>query len=323
MTRLRWPIAIGASLLLLGAAQPAAQEPVVVDTSFQPRIAAPAYAPGSGPVVLIDRAHHNGEALDGSAGAFARLLTADGYRLDHLDAPIDSLGLAGADVLVIANALPAPTAEESDVLGSAFTDDEIGELLEWIRAGGGLLLFVDHRPFPRAAAPLGRALGLELLDGYALDYEVWDPLVFRRSDGTLAPHPIADGRGPAERIDSAATFFGHAMRPLAADTDAGADSPTLVRPLFVIGTGVESMHPAALWEIGDDTPRRDVEGWLQAATRVIGRGRVVIFGEAGMAVAQFTGPAAAPRGMNTPEGAQNAQLLLNALHWLTGLLPES
>ncbi|HEX9701028.1 MAG TPA: hypothetical protein VGD06_16370 [Acidobacteriota bacterium] len=286
---------------------------MVVDASFQPRIAAPAYAPGSGPIVLIDRAHHNGEALDGSAGAFERLLTADGYRLRHLETPIDPMSLAGVDLLVIANALPAATAEESDTLGSAFTDGEIVALLHWVHGGGGLLLFVDHRPFPRAAAPLGRALGLELLDGYALDYEVWDPLVFRRSDGTLAPHPIADGRGPAERVDSAATFFGHAMRPLVAD----------IQPLFVIGAGIESMHPAGLWEIGDDTPRTDVEGWLQAATRVMGSGRVVVFGEAGMAVAQFVGPGAARRGMNTPEGAQNAQLLLNALHWLTGLLPES
>jgi hypothetical protein len=41
-----------------------------------------------------------------------------------------------------------------------------------------------------------------------------------------------------------------------------------------------------------------------------------------MALAQRVGPRAEPRGMNAPVAAQNARLLLNTLHWLTGLLPD-
>lgn len=290
----------------------AQQAPVVVpDTGFHPQVNHPAYAGGAGPLVRIDEAHYNLRSMTGFVRPFGDLLRADGYRVQPLENPITTNALEGTRVLVIANALPAPTAEEADTLGSAFSDAEIDALLSWIRQGGSLLLFVDHRPFPRAAARLGRRLGLEMLDGYALDYEVWDPVVFSRKRGTLRAGPITNGRDSTERVDSVATFYGHAMRP----------RDTAIRPLLVFGPEIESMQPKGLWEINDDTPRIPVGGWLQGAARTLGRGRVVVFGEAGMAVAQRIGPQAKPRGMNAPVASQNAQLLLNTLHWLTGLLP--
>lgn len=297
-------------LLLAGPA--AAQEPVIVDTAFHPRVANPAYAPARGPRVLVDEAHHNMHSLLGFYASFGELLRADGYRVAALAEPISPAALERADVLIISNALPAATEEEADTLGSAFTSAELDALVRWIAGGGALLLFVDHRPFPRAAAELGRRLGLEMLDGYALDYEVWDPIVFSRARGTLAPGPITDGRDAAERVDSVATFYGHAMR---------AERPG-VTPIMIFGPAIESMQPEGLWEIDDDTPRIPVGGWLQGAALQLGRGRVVVYGEAGMAVAQRIGPNATPRGMNAPVAAQNARLLLNTLHWLTGLLPE-
>jgi len=290
----------------------AGQEPVVVDTAFHPRVARPAYRPGEGPRVLIDEAHHNLQSLLGFDASFGELLRADGYRVASLAEPITASALESADVLVIANALPAATEEEADTLGSAFTSAELDALLRWVRDGGALLLFVDHRPWPRAAAELGKRLGLEMLNGYALDYEVWDPIVFSRARGTLASGPITEGRDSGERVDSAATFYGHAMR---------AERPGIV-PILTFGPEIESMQPERPWDIGDDTPRVPVGGWLQGAALRLGRGRVVVYGEAGMAVAQRVGPRAVPRGMNAPVAAQNARLLLNTLHWLTGLLPE-
>ncbi len=286
--------------------------PVVVDSTFHVSVKHPAYSKGNGPLVLVDEAHHNIHSLTGFYGPFGDLLRADGYRVASLRDPITPAALRGVDVLVISNALPAPSAEEADTLGTAFTTAELDALLTWIRGGGALLLFVDHRPFPRAAAELGKRLGVEMLDGYALDYEVWDPIVFSRTHGTLGPHPIIDGRSLDESVDSVATFEGHAMRGL----DPG------IHPLLVFGPEIESMQPKRLWEIGDDTLRIPVGGWLQGAARTLGQGRVVVYGEAGMAVAQRVGPRREPRGMNTAVGAQNAQLLVNTLHWLTGLLPE-
>lgn len=286
--------------------------PVVEDATFEVPVRRPAYKHGKGPLVLIDEAHHNVHSLTGFYRPFGNMLRSDGYRVAPLRDAITPAALNSAGVLVISNALPAPSAEKADTLGSAFTAAEMDALIAWIRNGGALLLFVDHRPFPKAAAELGRRLGLEMLDGYALDYEVWDPLIFSRARGTLRSHPIIDGRGRDERVDSVATFYGHAMRGL----------DPAIRPLMVFGTEVESMQPAKLWQIGDDTPRIPVGGWLQGAVRTLGKGRVVVYGEAGMAGAQRVGPRAEPIGMNTTVGAQNAQLLLNTLHWLSRLLPE-
>jgi hypothetical protein len=307
----RLSIIVPASLALAPFAA-AAQEPVVEDAAFRVRIEAPAYPQGTGPLVLLDEAHNNVHSLTGFYRPFGDLLRADGYRVAELSEPITPSAVAAAGVIVISNALPAASQEEADTLGSAFTKDEIEALLGWIREGGALLLFVDHRPFPRAAQDLATRLGVEMLDGYALDYEVWDPIIFSRDRGTLGMHPIMEGRAPEERVDSVATFYGHAMRAIVPG----------IQPLLILGREIESMHPGRLWDIGDETPRVSVGGWLQGAARVLGRARVVVYGEAAMAVAQLAGPQREPRGMNTSIGAQNAQLLLNTLHWLTGDLPE-
>lgn len=95
-----------------------------------------------------------------------------------------------------------------------------------------------------------------------------------------------------------------------------------ITPILVFGPEIESMQPVRRWEINDDTPRIPVGGWLQGAALRFGAGRVVVYGESGMAVAPRTGPRATPRGMNAPEAAQNAGLLLNTMHRLTGLLPQ-
>ncbi len=298
--------------LLLVPSDAIAQRDPVEDTAFKVIVKNPAYPEGKGPLVLLDEAHHNIHSLVGFYRPFGDMLRFDGYRVGTLRKRINSAALKGASVVVISNALPAPTAEASDTLGSAFSRAEIDSLIRWIRKGGGLLLFVDHRPFPKAAAELGKRLGVEMLDGYALDYEVWDPIVFSRTNGTLRPHAITNGRGPDERVDSVATFYGHAMR---------ATDPA-VRPIMVFGPEIESMQPKRLWEIGDDTPRIPVGGWLQGAARELGRGRVVIYGEAGMAVAQRAGPRSQPVGMNTAVGEQNAQMLINTVRWLSKVLPE-
>jgi hypothetical protein len=289
-----------------------AQRDPVEDTEFKVIVKNPAYPEGKGPIVLLDEAHHNIHSLVGFYRPFGEMLRSDGYQVGTLREPITAAALKGASVVVISNALPAPSPEESDKLGSAFTKAEMDALIRWIRSGGGLLLFVDHRPFPRAAAALGKMLGVEMLDGYALDYEVWGPIVFSRLRGTLLPHPITDGRSQDERIESVATFYGHAMR----------GTSKAIRPIMVFGPEIESMHPMGLWEIGDDTPRIAVGGWMQGAVRTLGRGRVVIYGEAGMAVAQRAGPRSQPVGMNTKAGAQNPQMLINTVRWLSKILPE-
>ena len=304
-----------AAAALVGAAlgRPlAAQEPrVLVDSAFAPPVADPVFGRGTGPRVLLDEAHHNLYSNDGYYRAMSALLDEDGYRVETLTQRVTARRLSDAGLLVIANALPVPDQAAADTLGPAFTTAEIDVLLEWLDDGGNLLLLVDHRPYAHAAAPLLEALGLTFTDGYALDYQTWDPLVFRRSDGTLGAHAIVEGRNAAERVDSVATFDGDAFRATVRD----------VVPLLRFGEGVDSFQPHRLWAIGDSTPRVHVTGWLQGAAFTFGMGRVVVLGESGMAVAQFVGPNLQPRGMNAPVGSQNAQFLLNTVHWLTRVLP--
>jgi hypothetical protein len=48
----------------------------------------------------------------------------------------------------------------------------------------------------------------------------------------------------------------------------------------------------------------------------VGKGRLAVFGEAGMFSAQLAGPRQR-MGMNAPGAEQNHQLLLNVMHWLS------
>lgn len=64
----------------------------------------------------------------------------------------------------------------------------------------------------------------------------------------------------------------------------------------------------------------DAGGMLQSAAFEVGRGRVAAFGEAGMFTAQVRGEDQQPVGMNHPNASDNAQFVLNVLHWLAGIL---
>lgn len=284
----------------------------VVDTAFRPRVAAPAYAAGSGPLVLVDEAHRNGHAITGSYRPFAELLRADGYRVEALNTTFTPAALRRGAILVVVNALAAANVDNWTVpTYPAFAPDEVEALRQWIADGGALLLVADHMPFPGAAEALGQRLGFAFTNGFAIDTSTWDPIVFRRSDGSLAPHPITDGRGGTERIDSVATFWGQGFTAI--DRRAHA--------LFTFGPAVISYYPLRAWQFNDSTPTRVIHGWLQAAAVTVAKGRVVVLGEAGLLSAQVAGPQRNPMGMNAPIARQNQQFVLNLLHWLSGLLP--
>jgi hypothetical protein len=79
--------------------------------------------------------------------------------------------------------------------------------------------------------------------------------------------------------------------------------------------------PRQAWEFSDQTPRIGAGGMLQGAALEVGSGRVAVFGEAAMFTAQLAGKKHKPMGMNHPKASQNAQFLLNVMHWLSGVLP--
>lgn len=311
------------AVLTVGASLNAQQVP---DRAFAPMIRVPAFAAGGGPVLCLDEAHDNYHTLDNRFFAFGRLAERDGFRVQAIRQRLTSETLAACRLLVISNAQNGiPWNQQPQPTPSAFTTDEIASVQRWVAAGGSLLLIADHQPLAGAARDLAAAFGATFTDGFAYagaDAAAVeanrgggsaDPTLFRPGDSTLvAAHPIARGRDTTERITQVRSFTGQAFRWDASDVAA----------LLVLPRDYLSLEPRFAWQFDSTTARRPVGGWLQGATRQVGRGRVALFGEAAMFSAQVTGAERRLMGMNAPLAEQNAQFVLNTLHWLSALLPD-
>ena len=280
----------------------------VADTAFKPPIPNPAYQSGRGPVIMLDEAHFNFHTADGRYLAFAELLRRDGYVVKPSRSRFDKASLKEGQILVIANALAERNQSDWSLpTPSAFSDEEVGAVRDWVNEGGSLLLIADHMPFPGAADKLASAFGVRFNNGYAIDEQAQGPMVFKLSDGSLKEHEITRGRTDAEKVDRVTTFTGSAFQ---VDRDA--------QPLLVLGPSVVSFMATAAGQIDDATPRTPVKGWYQGAVIRFGKGRVAVFGEAAMFSAQLAGPNRNPMGMNAPIAEKNPQFLLNLMHWLSG-----
>lgn len=308
-----------ASLLLCIASVPAVAQQVA-DLGFVPAVAPAAFADGKGPVVCLDEAHHNFHTLDGRFHAFGDLLKRDGYVVRPNRATFDAAALSACAVLVIANAQPGDGDWNSypTPTPSAFAPAEIDAVHQWVQGGGALLLIADHMPLAGAAKALALAFDVEFSDGFAVEgfadeagrpAAMGTPTLFRTGDGTLADHAIVRGRDARESVRQVRSFTGQAFRAPHA------------QPLLVLPQTFVSLHPAKPWQFGPDTPQVAVGGWLQGATTTVGPGRAAFFGEAAMFTAQRAGAQAMPVGMNAPGAEQNAQFVLNVLHWLAALPP--
>ena len=288
--------------------------PQVSDANFNPDVPNPAFSTGKGPLVLLDEAHNNFHTATGRYLPFVRLLRSDGFVVESLHRSLSQASLATARILVIANAMAARNKDGDWSLPtpSAFTREEIAETLRWVSRGGSLFLIADHMPFGGAASDLAAAFGILMTNGYATDRTCSaDEFVFKRSDGTLADHPVTRGRNPRERITEVRTFTGQAFRVVAPAS-----------PVLILAPETVLLMPARAWEFSDATPRMAADGMLQGAVLTHDRGRIAVFGEAAMFSAQVSGPQRRPMGMNAPNAVQNPQFLLNVMHWLAGVLPQ-
>jgi hypothetical protein len=307
-----------AALVVATAAAIAAQQ--VPDRSFKPPVGRPAYADGTGPTVCVDEAHANFHTLENRFWAFGELLRRDGYAVRSSRATFNRDSLARCHILAISNAqlnegewdsYPYPTP-------SAFTREEVAAAHEWVRGGGRLLLIADHMPLAGAAASLAAVFGVDFTDGFAVEGFATEaereaaflrPTMFRTSDGTLRPHAIVRGRDATESVAAVRSFTGQAFR-----------APAHAEAVLVLPETFISLMPEKAWQFGPLTRRVAVGGWLQGAVMSVGSGRAAFFGEAALFSAQVTGPAKRPMGMNAPGAEQNAQFVLNVMHWLSRLL---
>jgi hypothetical protein len=283
--------------------------------------ALPAYRPGTGPVVVVDEAHYNYHTISGRYQRFADVLRQDGYSVRSGQSQFSVATLKGTKVLVIASPLSErnrDTSSWSPPTWPAFTAEEIRAVSEWVRGGGSLLLIADHLPFAGAADKLAAVFGFELINGYALDRrEIQQatldrPYVFTRrrdapGDGTLMTHAITRGRNPSEQVDHVMTFVGAAIR---------TKEPAI--PLLVFGKEIRSYQTTTFGKISAETPSISAYGLMQGAAQRYGKGRVVVFSEAGMFTVQWQ--RGQPLGLGSPDNGGNRQLLLNTMHWLDGSL---
>jgi hypothetical protein len=291
------------ALLFLSIPAVAQQAP---DLEFNTSVENPAYK-REGPRVMFDEAHHNFHTTEGRYKPFVNLLMDDGYRVVRNRQPFSKTTLSSAKILVIANALGAEEDDDEGADKSAFTDDEIQAVQDWVKGGGALLLIADHAPFGGAAAALANSFGVEMSKGYTLDPQncvAGSPshLIFSRENKLLANHPITEGRNEKERLNLLRSFTGQSLKGPEGSagilllSDTASDRPT--------HDSKESVSAA---------------GRAQAIAVKFGKGRVLVQGEAAMLSAQVSGADKRPMGMNVP-GNDDKQYVLNVMHWLSGLL---
>lgn len=305
--------AFSAAVLMAAAAPAGAQQ--VPDTLFDTRIARPAWERGKGPRLLLDEAHRNFHTLDGRYRPFADLARNDGFRVAANREPFTAVSLAAADLVVIANAMGSDDMGSPQAESAAFTAAECAAMRAWVEGGGALLLIADHSPFGAATSSLARALGVDLRNSYAGDplYGESDnptSVIYTAGRGLDTTHVIVRGRDASERVTRVKTFTGESV--------AGPRGSAMVLALsdssYDDAISITETHLLQ----GPMPPERrsSARGRAQAVAFELGKGRVVVLGEAAMLSAQLAGPGGRYRmGMNQP-GNDNRQFAINVLRWL-------
>lgn len=223
----------------------------------------------------------------GTYAALAAGLERAGFRVRPSDARFRHDALEGCTVLIVANALHERNyvrgrGEWSLPVPSAFDVSEVEAVRGWVEEGGALLLIADHMPLAGAARELASAFGVRFFDGFAVDTAAEEKqefgahdgsgrLVFRRTDGTLADHPVTGDGSTTGTLDSVTTYMGQAFV-----------APADFEPLLVVPRTTIVLLPRTAWEFPEGTPALDAGGWLQGAAARVGAGRVVMLGEAAL-----------------------------------------
>jgi hypothetical protein len=305
----------------------------IPDPNFDASVAHPTYT-SSHPRLAIDEAHNNIHTSGGLFKPFADLARNDGYDVFSNTAKFTNGSLRGKDVLIISNAL-GELKNDNNNSTTAFTKPECDAVYEWVGRGGSLFLIADHGPMGDAAAPLAERFGVTLGNGFVFDtnYENFtdsDPteLVFSEQNHLLGKHAITLGRDRSERLHKLVAFTGEsvtiprgAIAILSLSPTTG-EVPTRVDSQLLFGDDVAKARAnresaATKWPVG---------GHAMAIAFPLGKGRVVISGEAGMLTAQVfrkrdkNGTLEFVGKMGMDVRNDDRQYVLNVLHWLSGAL---
>ncbi len=294
-------------LVLMFLVGVSAQSQQSADPLFKPVVDNPAYTKNF-PRVLFDEGHYNAETVNGRYKPFADLLFSDGYHIVSNRKPFTKESLQTFKVLVIVNPLGAEDIDDEGAEGPAFTTAECEAVTNWVSGGGAVLLIIDPGHFATAAEILAAKLEVELGKGHTTDPANTDKdandtgvVVYSREKNLLLAHPITSGRSEAERVDRVMTFMGQSLK-------GRAGSEVFLK-----------LADTAVDNVGSPAKIVSAAGRAQGIAFRLGKGRVVVLGDAAMLSAQTIGSDKRPFGMNTPD-VDNVQLALNIMHWLSGIL---
>ncbi len=274
----------------------------VPDTLHVPPVLAPRYGGGTGPIVMIDEAHHNFHTATRRFRPFAMLLENDGYKIRRGTEEFSKKSLEDIDVLVIANALNKRNEKNWFLpTPSAFEEEEIKSVVSWVKEGGALFLIADHMPFPGCNEKLAAAFGFKFYNGFSFDTTKGPgPDYFSVANKRLVASSITQG------MDTIVSFTGQ-----------GFDVPTDAKPILQLDEKFKIWISDTAWVFNKGTRRISATGKFQGASLTFGKGRVIVFGEAAMFTAQLAGNGAR-MGFNHPRANRNTEFLLRLMHWLDG-----
>jgi hypothetical protein len=306
----------------------------MADPNFDASVAHPAFTT-THPRMAIDQAHDNFHTKDDLFNPFAHLARNDGYTVTANTVRFTSGSLHDIDVLVISNAV-GRLQNDNNNSTPAFTKPECEAVYDWVRRGGSLFLIADHAPMGDAAAPMAERFGVALGNGFVFDtnpnnFDDKDPteLVFSDQNHLLGSNPVTRGRNQSERLHKLVAFTGESVT-----------IPRGAIALLKLSPTVGEVHTRSAVEPLHDDDRNKARANLEAAAKqwpipgramavafTVGRGYVVISGEAGMLTAQVfkeknkdgVEGLVGKTGMSVP-GNDDKQYVLNVLHWLSGLL---
>ena len=251
-------------------------------------------------------------SIDNRMFPFIKVLKEDGYQVKPLKEPISKSSINKADILIIISALHKTNIDNWKLpTPEAFNDLEINELLQWIKEGGSLLLVADHMPFPGAIKKLSSNLGVEWLNGFVIDSVNWGMSTFSKREGTLAKHPLVNGRNKNEKVNWVATYYGSGFK---------LKDSTITGIFSFNNKDVVSYQTQEAWKMDNNTPVISSDELFQAAVMKKGKGKVALIGEASLFSAQLVGKDKNPVGINFQNNNQNLQFVLNLLHWLSGAI---
>jgi len=263
----------------------------------------PKFTIGKGPKVFIDQTHNNFHTMSGRFKPFADLIAKDGYQVDSLT---NFSQLETNDVLVISNALNHKNIGNwQRPIYSAFSENDIQKIKDWVSNGGSLLLIADHMPMAGAVNTLAQAFGFEFCDGFAfLKKEKQNlPDVFSIENKRYLSNEII-----SKNIDNITTFTGSSF-----------SIPEKAIGILKFTKEDYCLAPEIAWRFNKTTKKSSLANKYQGAVLNFGKGKIAVFGEAAMFTAQtITNNSGTFKfGFHAPQAPNNIQFIRDILYWLS------